>query len=157
MHSDTIKIFLASDHGGLEFKEFIKTINFGEINSKRIEIIDCGTNSKESVHYPIFGKKAIEELLKYVPEDKGAKQETFAILVCTTGIGMSMLANKYEKIRASLCHFVEEAELTRKHNNANVLCIGQKFTDKNILEGIIKAFITTDFEGGRHEERIKMF
>ena len=152
-----MKIFMASDHGGLETKEFIKTINFGEINGKKVEIIDCGTNSKDSVHYPVFGKKAVEGLLQYVPEEKGAEQENFAILVCTTGIGMSMLANKYPKIRGALCHFVEEAKMTREHNNANVLCIGQKFTNPDIIEEMVKTFLTTKFEGGRHAERINMF
>ena len=127
-----MKVFIASDHGGFDVKEFIKNIDFSDVNGGNVEIIDCGTNSKESVHYPIFGKKAVEALCEYVPDDKGAEQSNFAILVCTTGIGMSMLANKYTKIRGALCHSVEEARLTREHNNANVLCIGQKFTNQNI-------------------------
>ena len=79
------------------------------------------------------------------------------ILVCGTGIGMSMAANRRPKIRAGLCKDVETAKLTRQHNNANVLCLGARVTDKHSIEPIVQAFISTDFEGGRHEKRLKKF
>lgn len=154
-----MKIFIASDHGGFDVKEQIKNIDFSNIETEieeKIEIIDCGTNSKERCDYPVFAKIALNELKDYINDNIEENPNHFGILVCTTGIGMSIIANKQTGIRAGLCHCIEEAELTRKHNNANVLCIGAKFTDKNTIENIVKTFITTKFEGGRHLERIKM-
>lgn len=154
-----MKIFIASDHGGFEIKEEIKKIDFDEIEkvlNDKIEIIDCGTNSKERCDYPVFAKKMLKELKNVLDLSIEKNPNNFGILVCTTGIGMSIVANKQKGIRAGLCHCVEEVELTRKHNNSNVLCIGAKFTDKKGIEKIVKTFITTKFEGGRHLERIKM-
>ena len=99
---------------------------------------------------------SIEFILLLINDNIEENPKHFGILVCTTGIGMSIIANKQQGIRAGLCHCIEEAELTRKHNNSNVLCIGAKFTDKNTIENIVKTFITTKFEGGRHLKRIKM-
>ena len=98
----------------------------------------------------------LDDLITILPQNIADNPSNFGILICTTGIGMNIVANKYKGIRAGLCHFIEEAELTRKHNNSNVLCIGAKFTDKNIVEKLVKTFITTKFEGGRHFERISM-
>lgn len=154
-----MKIFIASDHGGFEIKEEIKKIDFDEIEkvlNDKIEIIDCGTNSKERCDYPVFAKKMLNELKNVLDFSIEKDPNNFGILVCTTGIGMSIVANKQKGIRAGLCHCVEEVELTRKHNNSNVLCVGEKFTDKKEIEKIVKTFITTNFEGGRHLERIKM-
>lgn len=154
-----MKILIASDHGGFEFKEYIKSINFTDVERKigeQIEIVDFGTNSTERCDYPVFAKKMLDDLITILPQNIADNPSNFGILFCTTGIGMSIVANKYKGIRAGLCHFIEEAELTRKHNNSNVLCIGAKFTDKNIVETLVKTFITTKFEGGRHFERISM-
>ena len=154
-----MKIFIASDHGGFDVKEQIRKIDFSTIENEigdKIEIIDCGTNSKERCDYPVFAKIALNKLKDFINDNIEENPKHFGILVCTTGIGMSIIANKQQGIRAGLCHCIEEAELTRKHNNSNVLCIGAKFTDKNTIENIVKTFITTKFEGGRHLERIKM-
>ena len=154
-----MNILIASDHGGFELKEYIKSIDFADVErqiGEQIEIVDFGTNSTERCDYPVFAKKMLDDLITILPQNIADDPTNFGILICTTGIGMSIVANKYKGIRAGLCHFVEEAELTRKHNNSNVLCIGAKFTDKNIVEKLVKTFITTKFEGGRHFERISM-
>ena len=154
-----MKILIASDHGGFDFKEYIKSIDFTDVERQiggKVEIVDFGTNSTDRCDYPVFAKKMLNELTTILPKNTAENPSNFGILICTTGIGMSITANKYKGIRAGLCHFVEEAELTRKHNNSNVLCIGAKFTDKNIVEKLVKTFITTKFEGGRHFERISM-
>ena len=153
-----IKIFLASDHGGYEVKEAVKNINFDTINGKKVKVIDFGTDSKENrVDYPVYAKKALKELEKYIPSEKDAEQQNFGILVCTSGFGMCMVANKEDKVRGARCSSVEEAKMTREHNNTNVLCIGQKFVDPAIIEEMVKTFISTAFEGGRHADRIKMY
>lgn len=154
-----MKIFIASDHGGFDVKEQIKNIDFSNIESgnfQKIEIIDCGTNSKERCDYPVFAKIALNQLKDCLHNNIEENPNHFGILVCTTGIGMSIIANKQQGIRAGLCHSIEEAELTRKHNNSNVLCIGANFTKQTDIENIVKTFITTKFEGGRHLDRIKM-
>ena len=156
-YRNTIKVFIGSDHGGFELKEYIKNIKFDKIEGKDVKMIDCGTYSANSVHYPVFAKKVVKKLLKYVPKKVEDKQSNFGILICTTGIGMSMCANKYKRIRASLVHCVEEASMTREHNNSNILCLGQKFVNKSDVEEIVKTFLSTNFEGGRHTIRIKMY
>ena len=152
-----MNVFIASDHGGFELKQAIQQIDFASITGFDVRFIDCGANSTESCDYPIFAKKLVNKLKKCLPFKKEKKQDTFGILICTSGIGMSMVANRYKKIRAGLCRSAEEAKLTRAHNNANVLCLGAKFTDLQTAVEIIKTFLTTDFEGGRHARRIKEF
>lgn len=150
-------VFIASDHGGYELKQAIQRIEFSSFVGFDVKFIDCGTNSLESCDYPIFAKNLVKSLKKYIPFKKESKQQTFGILICTSGIGMSMVANRYKKIRAGLCRSTEEAQLARAHNNANVLCLGAKFTDLKTAIKIIKTFLTTDFECGRHTRRIKEF
>ena len=107
-----MRIFIGWDHSGFELEEYIKRIEFGSIEGKRVKIIDCGTFTNDSVHYPIFVKKVLKQLLKYIPKKVENKQNNFGILVCTTGIGMNICANKYKRIRATLVHFQEKAKLT---------------------------------------------
>lgn len=138
-------IAIASDHGGYALKEKIK-----EYLRTRddIQIVDLGTNSEESVDYPIYGK-ACAEAVADGKADRG-------IVCCGTGIGISIAANKVKGIRCGLCTSVEMAELTRKHNNANMLALGGRTTDPELALEITKAWLDTEFEGGRHKRRTDM-
>ena len=136
------KVFIASDHGGFEAKEFAKTC----LEKLNLKVVDLGTNSDESVDYPDFAN-ALASNLK---EEKDA----FGILVCGTGIGISIAANRHAHVRCALCHDVTGARLAREHNDANVLAFGGRVTGKLIVEQMIEAFFATDFAGGRHERRV---
>ena len=138
-------IAIASDHGGFKLKETVK-----EYLRTRddIKIVDLGTNSEESVDYPIYGK-ACAEAVASGKADRG-------IVCCGTGIGISIAANKVKGIRCGLCTSVEMAELTRKHNNANMLAMGGRTTDPDLAIEITKAWLDTEFEGGRHKRRTDM-
>ncbi len=135
-------IALASDHAGFSYKEKIKTI----LNELQLPFTDFGTNSNESTDYPDYGHAAALAVSKGEC-DRG-------ILVCGTGIGMSIVANKHTGVRAAACETIEAAELSRKHNDANVLCIGERLTTWDEAQAIVRIFLTTDFEGGRHERRV---
>lgn len=136
-------IIMASDHRGYELKEQLKTF----FNEENIITIDVGTYSKEPVDYPDFAKSGVEKIL----EDKN----NVGIFICGSGIGMSMAANRNPKIRAALCLTPEMAMLARKDNDANVLCLGSRFIKRRKAISIIKVFLTTPFEGGRHARRVK--
>lgn len=138
-------IAIASDHGGFTLKEKIKEYLRGRDDLK---IVDLGTNSEESVDYPVYGK-ACAEAVASGKADRG-------IVVCGTGIGISIAANKVKGIRCGLCTSVEMAELTRKHNNANMLALGGRTTDEKLALDITKAWLGTEFEGGRHKRRTDM-
>jgi len=138
-----MKIVLASDHAGYVLKERIKS----HLKDRNVEIIDVGCNSPEPVDYADFGYKAAV-MVAEKSSDRG-------ILVCGTGIGMSMVANKVKGIRAALVSSVELAELTRQHNDSNVLCLGGRFIESNLAFKIIDTWLDTSFEGGRHLRRIK--
>jgi len=135
-------IALASDHAGFSYKEKIKTV----LNELQLPYTDFGTNSNESTDYPDYGHAAALAVSKGEC-DRG-------ILVCGTGIGMSIVANKHTGVRAAACETIEAAELSRKHNDANVLCIGERLTTWDEAQAIVRIFLTTDFEGGRHERRV---
>ena len=137
-------IAIASDHGGFALKETIKEY----LRSRNIKFVDLGTNSEESVDYPIYGK-ACAEAVASGKADRG-------IVCCGTGIGISIAANKVKGIRCGLCTSVEMAELTRKHNNANMLAMGGRTTDPALAIEITKAWLDTEFEGGRHKRRTDM-
>jgi ribose 5-phosphate isomerase B len=137
-----MKISLGCDHGGFELKEFIKQ----KLNEMKHEVQDFGCYSSESVDYPDFGKKAAIAVSK--------KQAEKGIIICTTGIGMSMVANKIKGIRAALCHTPWMAKMSRNHNNANVLVLGAALTDQKTAEEILKTWLSEEFEGGRHERRV---
>ena len=138
-------IAIASDHGGYQLKETVKEY----LRTRNdIQIVDLGTNSEESVDYPIYGK-ACAEAVASGKADRG-------IVCCGTGIGISIAANKVKGIRCGLCTSVEMAELTRKHNNANMLAMGGRTTDPDLALEITKAWLDTEFEDGRHKRRTDM-
>ena len=136
------KVAFACDHRGFEVKE--KILSF--LKKKGYEVVDFGTNSGESVDYPDFILKAAESV------SKGNCEK--AIGVCYTGIGSSITANKVKGVRASLVHSVKEAELTRAHNDSNMLILGSGFLPEELLIPIIETWLATPFEGGRHVERV---
>lgn len=136
-------IIIASDHRGYLLKEDLKTF----FNQENIITIDVGAYSKEPVDYPDIVKLANAKVL----EDKN----NVGIYICGSGIGVSLAANRNPKIRAALCLNENMAMLARKHNDANVLCIGANFTKKKKAIKMIKLFLTTAFEGGRHARRLK--
>ena len=139
-----MRISIASDHAAYNQKqEIIKYLL-----DKKIEILDLGTNSTESVDYPIFGQKVAKSILEK-NADKG-------IVICGTGIGISIAANRYKNIRATLCNTVEHAEMARKHNDSNVLALGGRTTSLNDLKSIVGVWLATDFEGGRHQTRVDL-
>lgn len=138
-----MKIAIASDHGGYKLKEAVKAY----LESRGdMEIMDLGTDSEESVDYPKYGK-ACAQAVASGEADRG-------IVCCGTGIGISIAANKVKGIRCGLCTNVEMAELTRQHNNANMLAMGGRIIDEQTGLAITKAFLETEFEGGRHQRRI---
>lgn len=136
------KLAIACDHGGYKLKEAIKT-HFAD----QIEFLDLGTNSTESVDYPEFGQ-AMAKAIKNNDIEQG-------ILICGTGIGISIAANRYPQVRAALCTDATMARLTRQHNNANVLALGERIVGELVAFDIIDAFINTEYEGGRHERRVQ--
>ena len=133
------KIFIASDHAGYKLKN--------SIISKLKKIIDLGPKSTESVDYPDFAKK----LSKKVASNKWS----FGILICGSGMGMAIEANKTKNIRAALCYSAKNTKLSRLHNNANIITLGERLIDKNKAFSLINIFLSTKFEGGRHLRRIK--
>ena len=136
------KIAIACDHGGYELKlEIMK-----KLTEMGAEYVDFGTNSTESVDYPIYAEKVCEAITSGETE--------LGILVCGTGIGMSMAANKCKGIRAAVCSDTFSARFTRLHNDANVLCMGGRVVGAGLACDMVDLFITTDFEGGRHQARI---
>ncbi len=142
---ETKKIVIASDHAGYDLKEKIKKY----LIENGCDVTDCGTDSTDSCDYPEFANKLCLAI-KDDPELKG-------ILICGTGIGMSMAANRHSHIRAALCHNEFTARLTRQHNNANVLCMGARTIGEELAFETMKVFLETDFMGGKHERRINMF
>jgi len=136
-------ILLGSDHGGYKLKEEIKSF----LTHSGFEVVDIGTNSTESVDYPDFAHKLAEMLIK--------KEGDIGILVCGSGLGMSMAANRHRGIRAAVCTNEYMALVARKHNDANVLCLGERVLGVEIAKSIVDVFIRTGFEGGRHERRVE--
>ncbi len=136
-------IYIGSDHGGFLIKEYIVKY----FNNKNLDFIDFGTNSQDSIDYPIIAKKVSIEISNN-PQHLG-------ILVCGTGIGMSIVANRFKNVRAALCWNKHIATLTKEHNNANILCLPGRFLSIIETEEILNAFFEAKFQLGRHEERIK--
>jgi ribose 5-phosphate isomerase B len=138
-----MKIAIASDHAGLELKtELVKVL--GEQGH---QAQDFGTHSGDSVDYPDFASQVARAVQK--------KECELGVLICGTGVGMSVVANKYRGVRAALCHTEFEARAARGHNDANVLCMGQRVTGPGVAESVMKAFLEGKFEGGRHERRVQ--
>lgn len=139
-----LPIVIASDHAGFALKEQVKKY----LDEKNIAYIDLGTNSAESVDYPEYAHK----LCTAIQEGKAEK----GILVCGTGIGMSMVANKHKGIRAACVSDTFSAKATRQHNDANVLCFGERVVGAGLAFELVNAFLTTEYEGGRHQRRVDL-
>ena len=139
------KIYIGADSAGYFLKEEMKK----HISDMGYEVVDCGTDSDASCHYPIFAEKVCKAV-------QGELDSSFGILICGTGIGMSMCANKYRGIRAALCSDTFSAKMTRRHNDANVLCMGARVIGSCLAEDIIDMFLENEFEGGRHKTRVDM-
>ncbi|RMH68431.1 MAG: ribose 5-phosphate isomerase B [Gemmatimonadetes bacterium] len=137
-----MKVAIGSDHGGYHLKETIKAM----LVERNIDVTDFGTHSTESTDYPDYARQ-VAESVRDGNHDRG-------ILICGTGIGMSIMANKVRGIRAALCTSRQMAELSRQHNNANVLCLGERILEKHVALDIVEAWFTAEFEGGRHERRV---
>lgn len=137
-----MKIIIGADHAGFEVKEKVKNY----LKKKGIEVEDVGTFSKDSVDYPDYAFKVAEKVSE--------KKVDFGVLVCKSGIGMSIAANKFKNVRAALCFTPEMAKLARSHNDANVLSLSQEFTKEEEVYKIIDTWLATNFEGGRHERRV---
>lgn len=135
-------IAIGSDHGGYKLKEEIRRY----LEEKGIAYSDCGTYSEESVDYPNIAKSVAEKVQK--------KQCEEGILICRSGIGMSIVANKFKGIRCAKCNSEQEAKFSKMHNNSNILAIGADYMNTNEAICIVRAWIATKFEGGRHKERI---
>ncbi len=138
-----MKIVLGSDHGGFELKEKIKK----HLEDKKNLVIDKGTYKLDSVDYPEYGKIVGESIMN--------KEGDFGIVICGTGIGISIAANKVPGIRCALCHNTTTAKLSRGHNDANILALGGRVLGDVLSLEIVDAFLNTEFEGGRHLTRIK--
>ncbi len=137
------KVYIGSDHAGFAIKGFVK-----ELFEKRgYEVEDLGTHSSERVDYPDFAAKVARAV--------AADPDSWGVLICGTGIGMSIAANKIKGIRAAEVHDYYTAQMARAHNDANVLCFGERVVGPGVVESIVEAWCTTQFEGGRHEKRVK--
>jgi ribose 5-phosphate isomerase B len=138
-----MKIHLASDHAAFnEKQELLKYLD------GKYEIADLGTYSGDSTNYPEWAKKLAENV---------RSEKTIGILLCGSGIGVSMVANRYSGIRAALCRDEDDAKMSRLHNNANVLCLSGRKTPIDLIKKIVDTFLSTPFEGGRHQTRIDQF
>ena len=133
---------IAVDHGGLVLKQAIKE----ELEAAGCGVLDLGTDSEDSVDYPDFAEKLVQAL------SNGKAQR--GILVCGTGIGISIAANRHKGIRAALCYDEETATLARQHNDANVMCLGGRKTKEALARRMVNLFLGTEFEGGRHARRV---
>ena len=138
-----MKIVIASDHGGYVLKEKL----FKHL-SRDYEVLNLGTNSEESCDYPIYAKRAVNVLL-----NEGYDR---AILICGTGIGMAIAANRFKGVRAANVFNTDCARLSREHNNSNVLTLGARIIDENLAKEIVDVWLNTDFLGERHQRRINM-
>ena len=138
-----MKISLGCDHGAFALKEHLKSY----LTKQGHEVVDCGTDSTDSCHYPVFGKAAAQQV--------ASGQCERGIVLCTTGIGISIAANKIKGIRCAHCADCLQAQLTREHNDANMMAIGAGFTGPNMAKEMVKVFLTTAFSGGeRHVRRV---
>ena len=137
------RVVLASDHAGFKLKEVIKKF----LIKKRRKVLDLGTKNSSSVDYPDYAHLLSRKMKE--------TQNKFGILVCGSGTGMSMAANKHKNIRAALCYDIKSTKLSRQHNNANVMSIGARLIKKNAALVCVSTFLKTKFEGGRHIKRVK--
>jgi ribose 5-phosphate isomerase B len=134
-------IVIGADHAGFALKETLSD----HLRSRGVEVLDVGTHSAASVDYPDFAKALCREVLE---------RQTLGVLICGSGIGMSMTANRNPGVRAAVCAMTYQAKLSRQHNNANVLCLGERITAPGLAKDILDAFLDAEYEGGRHQRRI---
>ena len=137
-----MKLSIACDHGAFDLKERLKA----HLTSQGHQVTDCGTHSTDSCDYPDFGVAAARLVADGTCER--------GVVLCTTGIGMSIAANKVRGVRCALCHEPLSAEMTRRHNDANMLAMGAAITGEALAERILDVFLATEFEGGRHQRRV---
>ncbi len=138
-----MRIVIGSDHGGYHLKESIRL----DLEQNGYEVVDCGTHSTDSCDYP--------DIAREVTAQVNADAKTFGILICGTGIGIGIAANKVPGIRAALCHDTFSAKAARAHNNANILTMGERVIGPGLALEIVHAFLQAEFEGGRHERRVR--
>lgn len=138
-----MKVAIGSDHGGLDLKEAV----IATLNSLNLEYEDMGTHDRNSCDYPDFAQKVAESVAS------GRFEQ--GILICGTGLGMSIAANKVQGIRAALCNEIFSAQMARAHNDANILCLGARVVGAGVAQEIVKAYFGTQFEGGRHARRVE--
>jgi ribose 5-phosphate isomerase B len=137
-----MKFYIATDHAGVDMKDYTVEL----LQQKGHEVVDLGPYSKERVDYPDFAEKVAKSVLQ--------DSQSQGILICGSGIGMSMAANRFKGIRAALCHDAYTAQVARGHNDANVLCFGERIVGKGVAESILDAWLASSFEGGRHCGRV---
>ena len=137
-----MKFYVATDHAGIDLKDYTCEL----LKQKGHEVIDLGPHSKERVDYPDYAVKLCKEVL--------LDAESQGILICGSGIGMSISANRHHGIRAALAHDAYTAKMVRAHNDANVLCFGERIVGQGVAESILDAWIEASFEGGRHTGRV---
>ncbi len=140
-----MKIIIGCDHGAYELKNKVKAL----LEGMDYEVDDCGTNSADSVDYPDIAKKVCDKI--------AAGESDRGILLCGTGIGMSIAANKINGIRCAHCTDTYSATMAREHNNANVIAIGARITGEELAYCIVKSWLSAEFSGGRHETRVNKF
>jgi ribose 5-phosphate isomerase B len=139
-----LKIAIGSDHAGYRLKDYISDF----LKDKGYSTYDVGTYSEARVDYPTFAIKVAEELI--------LKNVKYGILICGSGVGMSIIANRFPGIRAANCSDSYTAKMSRLHNNANILCLGERIIGEGLAKEIVEVFISTEFEGGRHSRRIEL-
>jgi ribose 5-phosphate isomerase B len=139
------KIFIASDHAGFDAKKALVEL----IKEKGHVVDDLGPHTNESCHYPTYAVELARKMQ--------AEEDTLGILLCGSGIGVSMVANRFRWIRGARCVSLEDARLAKAHNNANVLCLGARINSLAEMKAMTEIWLATSFEGGRHEERVSLF
>lgn len=137
------KIIIGADHGGFMLKEQIKCF----LESQKYQVVDVGCAGNEAVDYPAYGKKVAERVQR--------EQGSLGILICGTGIGMSIVANKYQGIRAAVVNDVFSAKATKEHNNSNILCLGQRVIGEGLALMIVETWLQAEFIEGKHQQRLK--
>jgi ribose 5-phosphate isomerase B len=137
-----MKFFIATDHAGVNIKEAVKNL----LTDRNCDVEDLGPFSTDRVDYPDYAHALSQKVLG---------EKTHGILICGSGIGMSLAANKHEGIRAALCHDAYTAKMARAHNDANVLCFGERIVGLGVIESMLDTWLATDFEGGRHAARVE--
>ena len=138
------QIVISSDHAGVSLKQYIRE----HLEKKGFKVVDVGPDSTASVDYPLYARIVCERVL--------AAQDILGILICGTGIGMSIAANRFKGIRAAVCLNEYHARMSREHNNANVLCLGERVVGPGLALGLVDAFVEFEFEGGRHQRRLDL-